>query len=67
MSLRCPYNNALECSLDNRNAEILRQVQDAQYLGEFRADYVGPIAAQCVAWPEKCWRLQEFLQKQKQR
>ncbi len=65
MSLRCPYDNSLECSADERFQEYYRQITNIQYLGDFRADYRGPIVAQCTAWPEKCWRLQEHKQRQR--
>jgi hypothetical protein len=65
MALKCPYDSGLECSLDERFAEYQRQILNIRYLGEFKADYRGPIVAQCTAWPEKCWRLQEYKQKQR--
>ncbi len=65
MILPCPYDSRLQCSLEMREQEVKRQIIDAQYLGEFKPTFVGNIVVECGAWPEKCWRLQEFKQKQR--
>lgn len=61
MSLKCPYNNGLQCSAQEREQEVLRQITDAGHLGEFKADFAGHIVAQC----EKCWRLQKINNRQR--